>query len=303
MARRTVPPMTIEDTAVSELDGTDHHETPAFQLPTLGWLFVVLAAAQAILVGQSLHLQVQLVPALVVNGDSSAGGVILRMITTAARVLLPAAILYRAPTAWRTHRLLMLGAVLVAAWTIGIEVFFWFVDQAQDVAVLEAASTIAQWGTVIHIAGLLLLGVGLARLRSRAASSRANVVRAIAVLIAVLPPILVDFGPHPGLALPLAPIAGELLTALATGYLLSVPLGAWLDGEPPHRFWMGLGILSLALLAIIGTQLVQLLLADRSAGNYFITGFGIPIELVVAVSAVVTLVLYARALPDATAPA
>ena len=49
--------------------------------------------------------------------------------------------------------------------------------------------------------------------------------------------------------------------------------------------------------------LVQLLLVDRSSGNYFITGFGIPIELVVAVSAVVTLALYARALPDATAAA
>jgi hypothetical protein len=289
--------------AIGELEPVDLDGASAFHLPTLGWLFAVLAGVQAILVGQSLHLQVQLVPALVVTGDSSAGAIFLRLITTVATVLLPAAILYRAPMAWRTHRLLLVGAMLVAAWTVGMQVLFWFDNQSQEVAVLETTSTIAQWGAVIHIAGLLLLGVGLAHLRQHPASERANVVRLVAVLVAVLPPIIINIGPHPGPALPLLPIAGELLTALAAGYLLSVPLGAWLDQEPPHRFWMVLGILSLALLAIIGTQVVQLLLTDRSTGTYFIDGFGIPIELVVAVSAVVTLALYARALPDAAAPA
>jgi hypothetical protein len=297
--------MSGSDVAIEEREPVDLGGAPGFRLPTLGWLFVLLAVAQAILVGQALYLQVQLVPALVVNGDSSAPGIILRLIATVATVLLPAAIVYRAPTAWRTHRLLLLGAMLVAAWTVGLEVILWFVTQMPDVRALETASTIAQWGAVINIVGLVLMGVGLARLRQHPPSSRANavslVMMLIAALIAMLP--ILSVGADPGLELPIAPIAGELLTALATGYLLSVPLGAWLDQEPAQRFWMVLGVISLVLLAMVGSQGVQFLLADRSSGSFFVSGFGPATGLVLAATGLVTLALYAGALPDPTAQA
>jgi hypothetical protein len=306
IARMSGGDMSGSGMAIEELEPVDLDRAAAFHLPTLGWLFVLLAVVQAVLVGQLLYLQVQLVPALIVNGDSSAGGIILRLIATVATVLLPAAILYRAPTAWRTHRLLLLGAMLVAAWTVASEADWWVVNQLQDVMALERASTIAQWGTIINLAGLVLMGVGLARLRQHPPSPRANAVSVVAMLIAgliAILPILVGFGPDPGLELPLAPIASWLLTALATGYLLSVPLGAWLDREPAHRFWMVLGVVSLVLLAMIGSQGVQFLLADRSAGSFFVLGFGPATGLVLAATGLVTLALYARALPDPTAQA
>jgi hypothetical protein len=64
-----------------------------------------------------------------------------------------------------------------------------------------------------------------------------------------------------------------------------------------------LAIISLVLLAMIGSQGVQFLLADRSSGSFFVSGFGPATGLVLAATGLVTLALYAGALPDPTAQA
>jgi hypothetical protein len=160
-----------------------------------------------------------------------------------ARVLLPAALLVRAPDAPRTHRLLFAGlAVGAAAEVLRSAVHVWVLPGGTDDPVWV---TLDIAGDGLIALGGLLVGLGLIRLRPRA-PGRTWLLVAIAVAY-------VAFAYAPDRAVALATSSDYSLGygvplyvawLLASAFVAWVAVGAWLDRESPRAFW---GLLALAL--------------------------------------------------------
>jgi hypothetical protein len=268
------------------------------RLPALGWLFVSMALVEAWLVLQNTHLQFGFVPGLTVTGDTGAPFALVYGLGNVASVLLPAAMLYREPSATRTHPMLLIGAGLVSAWTLAVAMFSWWAGQVTNPDDVVFASSFGPIAAVVRIAGLVLMALGLARLRSRRWSPRAIVVTIVAIGIGLLPTTLIYLvlvgmagtGANIGL-LDLAPAGVDLAGEAAIGAWLGVAVGAWLDGEQPGRFWGPLAIISVALLAVDVLQTIQLL----TTGS-LVDGYGTQLW-VGSASALVRLAVFALALP------
>lgn len=255
-----------------------------------GWAFVLLAVVEAVLVGQQLDLRIQLVPALIVEGDSAAVGTFLTLIGSLSTVLLPAAILYRARDAWVTHRLLLLGASLVAIWTVGVSVYV----AVETTADFDFVSRTAGWSTAfyaVNLAGMLLLATGLVRLRVAPPTRRAHLATVLTIAALALQTVVIVIRP-------LGAGADALLigfaTAVAGGYALSVPIGAVLDRQPPSRFWVTLAVVSVALLFVSVWEAVALMLVYLPSNFTAVPPF---YGFVLAAAALVTLVVFAREMP------
>jgi hypothetical protein len=287
--------MTANDAIVGNIETPIRDEQRS--LPALGWLFVAMAALQALLMLSALHFDVKLVPGLTVSADTGAPAGLLRMVASVASVLLPAAILYRAPAAIRMHPLLLIGAAVIATWTVATEAVLWSIRQVNNFGPIETVVNLLPTGAILHVAGILLLGIGLARARGRGPSARAVIAMLVAVGVAVTPAAL-TYAQFGALATDIRFVMLDLAMALATGFLLAVPLGAWIDGVRPRPFWAVLALVSLAGLAVSVLSAIQLATRD-TATSFFIDAFGTQIW-VAAFASLATLTIFALALPRGT---
>lgn len=101
------------------------------------------------------------------------------------------------------------------------------------------------------------------------------------------------------MTLPQAAAHSDLATTIAIGAWLAVPIGAWLDGERPGRFWVPLAAVAVAALGVDALQVIQVL-TIRPSTSFFIDGFGMQLW-VGAVSALLTLGVVGLTLPSRNA--
>lgn len=262
-----------------------------FRLPSTGWAFVALAVVLVIATWPSLHLEIQLVPGLVVTGSWSTPGVLLFLLERVSTVLLPAAILFRAPTAWQTHRLLLLGAMLLALWTTGNAVWLAVFSAVSDPEFLLWSGVWIRAFYAVDLAGIALVGIGLLGLRTAARSGTAYAATAATIVLLALPTLVL---PVIGFRPDLEELSFELASAGVIGWALSVPLGAVLDRLSPSRFWVPLALVSISQILIAVWQAAALLVAhNQETFSAFPPFYG----LMLAAGAVVTLVVFARELP------
>jgi hypothetical protein len=273
----------------------DAREHARSVLPPLGWLFVSMAFVEAWLVLQNMHVEFGPVPGVIVSGDTGAPIALIAGLGDVAPVLLPAAILYRVPSATRTYPMLLIGAGLVAAWTLFNAAFTWWAGNTNDVEQVVSASTFAQIATLARFCGLVLMAAGLRFIRVRRPSSRAIAATVAAIATALLPTALIYLR-FDLTGVNIALIGLDLATTIAIGAWLGVPIGAWLDGERPGRFWLPLAVVSVAGLGVNVLQAIQSL-TIRPSTSFFIDGFGAQLW-VGLVSALVTLAVFALALPS-----
>ncbi len=261
-------------------------------LPLLGWGFLLLAG----LVGLSWA-------ASFVQGPAFGGA--LAVIAAVVGVASPAALLYRVPTAWRSHRLLLAGLAagsvsgalsrallpLVAAWSLGT------VDPWRQFALWAGPA-------VLGLAGMLLVALGLARLRERPPSRGVRRLLPVLVLVELVgnASVFLYLVTHPGSMPPselpaaLAPAAIILASAPISAYAAWVPLAAWIDGEAPRPFWVLLGVAALAGLAGLAPNLaINVVLAIGSL-DLFVPLTTLDEALAVA-AAILAFVAYARCTP------
>lgn len=233
------------------------------RLTPLAWLFVVLAGLD--LVQRLLWLPVPPMP------TTSLAGIV-RAFSPALVVLLPAAVLVGQPTAWRTSRLLLIGALTLAgAEILGLA---WRIYTVSAVASAVAAAErvpgeplddVARLVVAVaRLAGPVLLGLGLSRLlrnRDVAATARPTLGGLVAIALGVvvagaqLLEVLGQRGPLHRLEV----VAGVLATlvAIAWAYLAAVALpGASADG-PSRRTHIALTMGALALVATSALSFVN----------------------------------------------
>lgn len=284
--------VTMQLGAIEEVEQPEQVPEPA--LPALAWLFVAMALLDAWVVIDRAQLHVGLVPGLTVSGDTGAPMALLTGIGSLAVVLWPVAILRRAPSAMRDHPLLLGGAAIVSAWTLALAAFGWWAGSGVDVAQVEVVTSFAPVAAATHLVGRILLVAGLLRLRDRRMSRLALLVTFGAVAIAILPLALIYLRFDLDGANPTA-IGLDLLTTGAVGAWLAVSIAGWLDREPPGRFWAPLAVVAVALLAVDVASAFQALTVSPLSG-FFIDGIGTQ-PWVATVAALVTLVVFATALP------
>lgn len=262
----------LEDDAAEGLSGSSADAAqPSIQvvrLPALAWLIVGLAVLDTFWWIQVIAGALGTVgnPLGDWSADLSVLGAGIEGAAAVLPVLLPAALLYRIPSAARTQRLLLGGLLLGAA----IEVL-----QRLALPLLPAPSTVdaivAQQTAVASLQGAslilgpLLIGLGLARMRGpRSRIGPAEI--AFLALLGVAWVSEIGSGVAPmvargGLAGPLA-TATLVLTVLMVGatpsiaYQLWVPLTAWHNRNSPATFWRLLGLASIATLLALGIAVV-----------------------------------------------
>lgn len=239
------------------------------RLTPLAWLFVVLAGLD--LVQRLLWLPVP--PTL----TTSLAGIV-RAFSPALLVLLPAAVLVGEPTAWRTSRLILIGALtLVGAELLGLAWrIYWESAVAPAVAATERVpgeplgDVIRLVVALARLAGPVLLGVGLSRLfRNRAAAPSARPTVGAIVVIALgaavagsqLLGVLGQRGPLHRLEV----VAGVLaaLVAIAWAYLAAVALPGASTDRPSRR---GRIVLAMGALAFVATSALSIVNAAALAG-------------------------------------
>lgn len=250
-------------------------------LPALAWIFILAA----IVVG--------LLPLLTLVGaatESMLIGGFLYAITAAVSVALPAALLARLPDAHRRVPSLFTGLALLALATL-----------------LRAALQPLRLGTsvtlltldvafVIEVAGLLLVGIGLLRVRAGATAWQPLlIVLAAAYVIAGLAPPLLNGS----LVIDPLILARSLVGTVALAFGHAIPLVAWFDGARPRAFW---GLLALAgpvyLLQLAVWAALILLVQPRQPGVWDLATA--VASLLSALLAVAALVAYGRYTPRET---
>jgi hypothetical protein len=275
------------------------------RLTPLAWLFVVLAGLDLV---QRL-LWLPLPPTL----TTSLAGIV-RAVSPALVVLLPVAVLVGEPTAWRTSRLLLIGALtLVGAELLGLVWrIYWESAVAPAVAAIERApgeplgDAIRLVVALARLAGPLLLGVGLSRLlrnRTAAPSARptvgAIVVLALGVAVAgsQLLAVLGQGGPVHRLEV----VAGVLaaLVAIAWAYLAAVALPNASTDRPSRR---GRIELAMGALAFVATSALSIVNAAALAGLVeFPSGFFVLSSVLSGVGTILLIAGFAAGLPSSDA--
>jgi hypothetical protein len=162
---------------------------------------------------------------------------------------------------------------------------------------------------VPRIAGALLVAVGLARLRTRTPSHRARRLLPVLVLAAlvVAASTFLPLVRYPDIVAP-SQVTTVLVSAVVvlggapiTAYCVWVPLGAWLEREPPALFWTLLGLAAVTAPAgMAATLTANLALAT---GPELFAPMAYLGEALGAVGAILAFVVYARLTPPPPEPA
>lgn len=166
-------------------------------------------------------------------------------------VLLPAALLWRVPTAPRTHRPLLAGLVLGALVEMLRLGAAFSSTSFSDPSIGPGLNTLA-W--LVLPAASLLVGLGLLHLRAGRMTRRGMlVVIASMYLVLSLVPLGAELiGNEPVFVTWVFLVSGIVVPLLAA-FAGWVPVDAWLAGERPSRFW---GLLALGVpLYVVGALL------------------------------------------------
>jgi hypothetical protein len=211
-------------------------------LPPLGWMFVAAALFVAV-----AHLRsIGQVPLDVVPD------VLLSTIAAVVAVLLPAAVLWRAHDAVRTHPLLLTGLALAAAAQLILGAYrLWpiTVNEAGTRTAFDAA-----WPLLTPLGGVL---IGLGLLRLRAWPTRLPVLAATVGIYVGLSVASYFVGAGTG-TLGAYDAALLVIFPAAAAVAVWVPVSAWLDTDAPPAFWtllaiaLPIGLVSRVLL-LVGT--------------------------------------------------
>jgi len=281
------------------------------RLTPLAWLFVVVA-------GLDLVQRLLWLPAPATLTTSLAG--IVRAFSPALLILLPAAVLVGEPTAWRTSRLILIGALtLVGAELVGLA---WRIHWESAVAPAIAATervpdeplgdAIRLVVAVARLAGPVLLGVGLSRLlrnRDAAATARPTLGGLVAIALGVavagsqLLGVLGERGPLHRLEV----VAGVFaaLVAIAWAGLAAVALPSASTDRPSRRGRIALATGALLFVAASALSIVNAAALDGRVE--LPSGFFVLSSLLSGVGAVLLIAGFAAGLPspdadDAWAP-
>ncbi len=273
------------------------------RLTSLAWLFVVLA-------GLDLVQRLVLLPVPSTLTTYVAG--IVRAVSEALIVLLPAALLVGEPTAWRTSRLILIGALTLAgaelvglAWPI-----YWESAVVPAVTATERVPN-ERLGDLIRLvvalarlAGPVLLGVGLSGLlrdRAAAPSARRSVGRLLVIAFGIAlaaGQLLAVLGQH-GPVHRVEVVAGVFaaLVAISWAYLAAVALPDASTDRPSRR---GRIVLACGALAFVATSALSLVNASALYGLIELpSGFFIPSSMLSGLGAVLLIVGFAAGLPSA----
>lgn len=195
-------------------------------LPPLGWLFLLGAVLVA-------ALQVE----LALRGSVDPAPTLLSLLSgtgLTVRTLLPAALLWRVPAVQRINPLLLAGLAIIALGVVA--------RVASQALRVDATVLRVVWDTslVAETAALLLVGLGLLRLRHGRTTRPWLLVLLAAVYLAAL---LVDVT-RPGVVLDPLGVGRVVVATVLLAFVGWVPLAAWLDRQTPRAFW---ALLSLAV--------------------------------------------------------
>ena len=275
------------------------------RLTPLAWLFVALAGLD--LVQRLLWLPVP--PTL----TTSLAGIV-RAVSPALVVLLPAAVLVGEPRAWRTGRLILIGTLtLVGAELLGLAWrIYWESAVASAIAATERApvepldDVIRLVVALSRLAGPVLLGVGLSRLlRNRASAPSARPTVGALLVIALgavvagsqLLGVLGQRGPLHRLEVVVGVFAA--LVAIAWAYLAAVALPGASTDRPPRR---GRIVLAAGALAFVATSALSIVNAAALYGLVELpSGFFVLPSVLSGVGAVLLIAGFAAGLPSSDA--
>lgn len=287
------PAMDDPDTPLEAVGSWKSIDLARLGLPPLGWLFVagaVLVAAQHLRLG--LAIPAEAIPPAILSG-----------VTRVAIALLPAALLFRAPRAHRTHRLLLAGLAAGAiAELVRAVIAFW-----------PSGPTGEAWrGTALDAAwpwlgplGNLLVGLGLIRLRARR-PPRFGLLAAIAsayLALGVVPTWIVVAASQPVASIDGYSALLFVTVPLTAAVAVWVPVSARLGREPPRAFW---GLLALGLPLGLAARAFALAQTVTEAAPRMDALFVVSVTLGAFVGAVVSLAAlgaYARLTPLTTGAA
>jgi hypothetical protein len=275
------------------------------RLTPLAWLFAVLA-------GLDLVQRLFWLPVPPTLTTSLAG--IARAVSPALVVLLPTAVLVGEPTAWRTSRLILIGALtLVGAEFVGLAWrIYWESAVAPAIAAAERVPG-EPLGDVVRLvvafarlAGPVLLAVGLSRLlRNRAATLSTRPTVGAMVVIALgaavagsqLLAVLGQGGPLHRLEV----VAGVLaaLVAIAWAYLAAIAVPGASTDRPSRR---GRIVLATGALAFIAASALSIVNTAALAGLVEVpSGFFVLSSVLSGVGAVLLIAGFAAGLPSTDA--
>ena len=250
-------------------------------LPPLGWVFV----ATALFVG-AVRLRTlsgapfDIVPAILFSA-----------VEAAVVVLLPAALLWRAHDAMRTHAILLTGLALIAADRLILGTNqLWPMFLSDDGT--RTAFGLA-W-PLLAPAGGVLIGLGLLRLR--AGSMRLPVLATIVVVYAGISVASYLIGAGTG-TLGAYDTALLLVVPAAAAVAAWVPVAAWLESDAPEIFW---GLLAIALpLGVIARLLTLLatIVGTSTQSNVMFVPMVTVDSILGCLAALLALVAYARMTP------
>ena len=244
---RSASPTTDQPERTSEVVG-------ALTLPDLGplarrplsILFVVVAASLTLgrgwLIARDLGLGGPLDLAALAAVSAATNAVV---------VLLPAALLWRVPTAPRTHRTLLVGLALGGL----VEILRFgaaFVPTSFGDPSIGPGLTTLAW--LVLPAPSLLVGLGLLHLRAGQMTRRGMlVVIATLYLVLSLVPLGAELIGNAPVVVTWVFLVSGIVVPLLAAFAGWVPVAAWLAGARPSRFW---GLLAMGVpLYVVGALL------------------------------------------------
>ncbi|MGO9179463.1 MAG: hypothetical protein ACLQHS_09355 [Candidatus Limnocylindrales bacterium] len=264
-------------------------------LPLLGWGFLLLAG----LVGLSWA-------ASFVQGPAFGGA--LAVIAAVVGVAIPAALLYRVPSAWRSHRLLLAGlAAGSVSGALSRALMPLFV--ASSLGAVDPWRQFALWAgpAVLGVAGMLLVALGLARLRERPPSRGVRRLLPVLVLAELVgnASVFLYLVTHPGSMPPPSCRPRWPRPRSSSPVRPSRPTRPgcpWPPGSTGRRlgpFWVLLGVAALAGLAGLAPYLATNVVLALGSSDLFV--FFVPLttldEALAVAAAPLAFVAYARFTP------
>ncbi|CAN5816858.1 hypothetical protein BH23CHL8_BH23CHL8_03220 [soil metagenome] len=216
-------------------------------MPPLGWLFVALAVLVVWLRMDGLEFSLLYSPPLQIPG------LLAYQVQALAVILLPAALLLRTADAFRTHRVLLVGLIVLAAAEVVDQTGFSVWESEPDLSggvwepglaiepgpLLQLLGWPIELGPLLQLVGWPIVGLGLARLRP-GGLTRPPLLVAIAGLYVgpwLLLGVAILAGLEGGILIAPYPMTVHLLILVATASAVWVAAGAWLDRAAPRLFW------------------------------------------------------------------
>jgi hypothetical protein len=195
------------------------------------WLAFIVAAV-LVAIGNTLMIRSDLVDGVPVAQAAYSAVLAAGSVLT---ICLPALLLWHVPRAGRTHRLLLVGLMVGAITQIARFASSAISDNSGSSLWRPAFSDVASGAVTI---GIVLVGLGLLRLRADGPTRRGLLVvlAALFLVIALLP-----FGVWlmtEGLNVdPLLFALSSIIRPIAAAFAAWIAIDAWLDREEPRPFW------------------------------------------------------------------